>query len=889
MSITPGTRLGPYEITAPLGAGGMGEVYRATDTKLRREVAIKVLPAAFTMDPERLARFEREAQLLAQLHHPNIASIFGLEESEGVRALVMELVEGPTLAERLEAGPLSLQECLSVSVQIAQALEEAHEKGIIHRDLKPQNIKAPVDGKVKVLDFGLAKAMDPAPGTASSASQIAKSPTLSIAQTVHGVILGTAAYMAPEQAAGGIADRRADIWSFGVVLFEMLSGGRLFEGETVSHVLASVLKEEPDFSRLPDHTPPRIRRLLRRCLRKKPRERLQSIGDARIVLDEVLAGAVDEPASTTPTAPARRARPAWQTALALIAAAAAGALATAVILGRDEPAATAPRTLSELPSPEGMEVQHPAVSPDGTWLAMRARATSGARAQIWVRNLATGDLRAVAGTEGGSGPFWSPDGRGLGYVDVNDHWLKRIDLEGGRSVRLAKIGPGSGCGATWGASDIVFCDTATYSLRRVAPSGGDSSELTKPGKNELHVAPRFLSDGKRFLYVSYKRGGGSTVRLGSLDGGDDRDLLQTDLKAVVHGGRLYYGRGTTLLARGFDEATGTIGDGEAELVAEGVSGNGGGAFDVAAGLLVFAPNTEREGSRVTIYDRSGNAVDRIDGDGFLDDLTLSPDGRTAAVMKRTGESADGEDAVDVWRLDLERKIFDRVTYGEDDDDPVFSPDGSRLAFAHGGDLFVKPANGSGDPMLLAKKIGDIVTNDWTGGGQIIYSDIEDAGEDLFAIPASGGEPRRLTKTPFNERNAVVSPDGRWLAYASDESGDMQVYLTAWPSLDGKWRVSSDTAAMPRWRNDGRELYFLAHDQHLMSATVAADGRAPKLGMPRRIFAVHKQVTFYARTSRWAVTPRGDRFLVLEPQGDGSALSRPLMLMTPLADRSGRSR
>ena len=382
-------------------------------------------------------------------------------------------------------------------------------KANIHRDLKPQNIKASIDGKVKVLDFGLAKAMDPAAGTTSSASQLAKSPTLTLGQTMQGVILGTAAYMAPEQAVGGAIDRRADIWSFGVVLFEMLSGGRLFEGETVSHVLASVLKDTPDFSRLPAHTPPRIVRLIQRCLRKKPRERLQAIGDARIVLDEVLAGAADEPASATSPVPVLRTRPAWQIALVLIAVAAAGAFAAAAILGRKEPATTAPRTLSELPSPEGIEFQNPALSPDGTWLAMRARATSAASAQIWIRNLATGDVRPVAGTEHGAGPFWSPDGRALGYVDVNDHWLKRIDLEGGRSVRLAKLGTGVGCGATWGPSEIVFCATPTYSLHRVAPSGGEGSELTHPGKGEGHYAPWFLRDGKRFLFVSYKDGGGS--------------------------------------------------------------------------------------------------------------------------------------------------------------------------------------------------------------------------------------------------------------------------------------------------------------------------------------------------------------------------------------------
>ena len=899
-----GSTLAHYRITAKLGEGGMGEVYRATDSKLDREVAIKVLPPAFTEDPERLARFEREAKVLAQLQHPNIASIYGIEESNGIRGLIMELVEGPTLAERLEHGPFPFNESLSVSLQIALALEEAHEKGIVHRDLKPQNIKASIEGKTKVLDFGLAKAMDPTGSISGggSHSQLAKSPTLTMGATVQGMILGTAAYMAPEQAAGGAVDRRADIWSFGVVLYEMLSGRRLFEGETVSHVLAGVLKEEPDFSRLPAETPRAIRDLVRRCLRKKPRERLQAIGDARLVLEDVLAGkVVDEPvaAPTLAGAAASGSRPAWQIALALVAAVTAGAITAALWLGRrSHDLAPAPRTLSELPNPDRMEITFPTLSPDGTLLAMRARSNEGAPAQIWVRNLATGDLRAIAGTESGVRAIWSPDGRALAYLDSIDHWLKRIDLEGGRPVRLAKLGPGRSCGASWGAREIVFCDPGKSGLHRVAPSGGEVAVVTEPAKDEFHGGPRFLKDGSRFLYVSWTEAGGAVIRLRNLDSGEERALIPTDMQPLVSGGRLYYGRGTTLLARGFDEAAGELSPGEAEIVAEGVENDGGGQYTVAAGLLVFAPVGARQGSRVTVYDRDGKTIEQIDADGFLDDLTLSPDGRLAAVMKAGLEGGDGNGTVDVWRLDLERKIFDRVTYGESDDDPVFSPDGAQIAFAHDGDLYVKPANGSGEPALLAKKDGDIVTNDWTADGQLVYTDILDGSEDLFAIPrtaASAGsagnasEPRRLTTTPFNERNAVVSPDGRWLAYASDESGDMQVYLTTWPSLDGKWRVSADKAAMPRWRRDGGELFFLAHDQQLMSASVAVDGRAPKLGLPRPLFKVQKQVPYLARTTRWAVLPDGDRFLVLESLDDRDELNRPLMLMTQLRGKSESAR
>ena len=454
-----GNRLGPYEVTAKLGEGGMGEVYRAHDTKLKRDVAIKVLPAAFTEDKERLARFEREAQLLAQLHHPNIASIFGIEESDGSRALIMELVEGPTLAERLEHGPLPFKESLSISLQIAQALEEAHEKGIVHRDLKPQNINASIEGKVKVLDFGLAKAMDPI-GTASggaSASQLAQSPTLTLGATQMGVILGTAAYMAPEQAVGGVADRRADIWAFGVVLYEMLTGRRLFEGETVSHVLASVLKDTPDFSALPAETPERIRNLVRRCLRRKPRERLQSIGDARVILEEVLS----EPdlgrvalAAAPEAGLSRRAGSVPRGWFVAAAALAVSGLAASLWLATSARPVGDRRLHAALVAPEGAVLGDSfALSPDGGRIAFEAYAEESGRGMLWLRKLDSGEVRRLAGTEGGELPFWSPDGRQLGFFAEGK--MRRLDPNGGSPQAICDAPTPRG--AAWGPDGrIVF-------------------------------------------------------------------------------------------------------------------------------------------------------------------------------------------------------------------------------------------------------------------------------------------------------------------------------------------------------------------------------------------------------------------------------------------------
>jgi len=896
MSLTAGTRLGAYEITAKLGEGGMGEVYRATDTKLRREVAIKVLPAAFTEDRERLARFEREAQLLAQLHHPHIASIFGMEESGGIKALVMELVEGPTLAERLEQGSLTLNESLLVARQIAEALEEAHEKGIIHRDLKPQNIKASIEGKVKVLDFGLAKAMDPA-GTASgapSASQLAASPTLTLGATVQGVILGTAAYMAPEQAAGGVADRRADIWSFGVVLYEMLSGRRLFEGETVSHVLAGVLKDEPDFSALPAQVPPKIRRLVQRCLRKKPRERLQAIGDARIVIDEVLAGANDEAPVRTPATEAAAPQPVWRRALPLVAALGVGALGMLAINGSRSAPASAPRTVADISLPPGTELGRggPVISPDGTRLAVSLADLESRKTALWIRTIANGDWRRVPGTDGSRQPFWSPDGRSLGFLsDSRD--LERVDLDGGRPVALAKTT--STCGATWGAEFIVFCPAWMEPLQRIRPTGGTPEATTSaPPADEYWVAPRMLPDGRSFLFLAYKRGSGSSLGqsrllLGSTDGSAPREVVTSDSIGVVDGDRLFHLRGQTLLARTLGIGRDRVSVGDPTIVTDGVLDDSSGMFSSAAGLLVFAPSSllQNSGSRISIYDRAGKRIDAIDSETFLDDLVVSRDGLQAAVMKAS--SSEGNDRTsDVWTVDLTRKLFSRATRGGGDDDPVFSPDGREIAFARGGDLYRAPVDGTGEPKLVAKKILDIVTQEWTPDGWIVYTDLENNGEDLYAIRADGGEPKRLTRTPFDERTPQVSPDGHWLAYAANDDGNWQVYLCHWPEMTGRWRLSTVSGAAPQWLHGGREVVYLSSDSKLMRVGLDLGGATPKIGLAEEMFAVDPSSGFSARKERWAASPDGDRFYVLESKSEKGVTADRLVLMTnPLAGVSGK--
>ena len=508
MPILPGTRLGPYEVVIAIGAGGMGEVYRGRDSKLGRDVALKVLPAAFTSDPERMARFEREARLLAALNHPNIAHIYGLEESSGVPALVMELVEGPTLADRIAAGAIPLDEALPIAKQIAEALEYAHEKGIVHRDLKPANIKVRADGTVKVLDFGLAKALtdDPTIGDMSN------SPTLSMGATVAGVILGTAAYMSPEQAKAKPADRRADIWAFGVVLYEMLTGEQLYTGETAAETLASVIKETPDISKLPPATPPAIRNLVARCLEKDPRQRLQHIGEARIAIERA-GESVAAPASVTqPRKPV-----AW---MALSGVLLAGLAAFALAYFLESPRSQTPAvrfsldmpdnwTLAQRLGPTGGSPAPVTVSPDGRYFAFVATKSDGSTQQLWVRSLDALDAQALAGTEGASSPFWSPDSRFLAFFA--DGKLQKIDVTGGPPIALCETSDNRG--GTWGRGGVIlFAPSNATALLQVSAAGGAPKPATILSQGErVHLRPIFLPDGRHFVYAGSAQTGSGPI------------------------------------------------------------------------------------------------------------------------------------------------------------------------------------------------------------------------------------------------------------------------------------------------------------------------------------------------------------------------------------------
>ena len=841
-ALSPGTRLGPYEVAGQIGAGGMGEVYRATDTRLKRDVAIKVLPEAFTESAERLARFGREAQLLAQLHHPHIASIFGLEEADGVQALVMELVEGPTLGERMAQGPFSIDEALSIARQIAEALEVAHEKGIVHRDLKPANVKLTPEGNVKVLDFGLAKALQPAADSADSPS-VSLSPTLTLGATVQGVILGTAAYMAPEQAAGKGVDRRADIWAFGVVLYEMLTGQRLFGGETVSHVLASVLKDEPDFSALPAETPERIANLVRRCLRKKPRERLQAIGDARVVIEEVLARP-DAERSLALAAPPPPSRLPWAIAgMSLLAA-----LALAVLALRTPSAEDAGRMVhASLAAPaETWLGETFALSPDGRRLAFQAFDKSTGIAALWMRDLGSPEARRIEGAERGEMPFWSPDGRQLGFF-ANGR-MKRIDSAGGAAQFIAEAPTPRG--ASWGEGGwIVFAPSFRVGLSRVRASGGEVEPLTELDDSrgeKSHRFPVFLPGGESLLFQAQTAEGGaiddsSTLEALSLVTGKRTTLLHANSSPIYSAtGHLLFWRAGSLQAQAFDAARLTLA-GEPLSLAAGVaySRNEQVLASVSAeGTLVFQKGESGGFSEIFGIDRRGietKLIQELRPHGVT--LVLSHDGSRLLIES----SAPGQGASDLWVHDLKRGTESRLTFHPAGDAyGTWSPDDRWVYYSNDehndGAIFRRRSDGSGNPERLGTTEAGLWPLDASQGGEWLVAGTMsgDTYFDLLRFDLATGESEPLIATPFLEDQGALSPDDRLLAYLSEEPGRPEVFVSSLGEAGGRWQISTDGGSSPRWRADGRELFYLAPPDRIMVVEVEP-GEVPRFSVPRLLF------------------------------------------------------
>jgi len=843
----------------------MGEVYKARDTNLKRAVAVKVLPASLAADVDRLGRFQREAEILAALNHPNIAAIYGLERSGATTALVIELVEGPTLADRIAQGTVPIEEALSTAKQIAEALEAAHEQGIIHRDLKPANIKVRSDGTVKVLDFGLAKATDPP----ASSPNISQSPTIATpTMTAASMILGTAAYMSPEQARGKPVDKRTDIWAFGCVLYEMLAGRPPFEGDDLAGILACVIEREPDWSCLPANVPARARELLRHCLEKNPKNRRRDAGDVRIDIERALA---DPAAHTTATGAAPTSRAAWL----------AAAVATLAVVGlslpvirylRDTPGPSGPEMRVEInPPPQSAPLQF-ALSPNGRHIVFVASVDG--RQRLWLRALNKVDAQAMTGTDGAAYPFWSSDSRSIGYFASRK--LYRIDVGGGPQQELADVPVGRG--GTWNTDGtILFAPTDNGPLMRIAAAGSEPGAVTHldPGQTG-HQSPQFLPDGRHFLFLADGSPSASGIYLGSLDGGAPKRLMASDVAAAYLEPNLvvFVERGA-LMARHLDIARGEL-TGDSMTLADAVGYDVGfkrGAFSVSADGHVAYQTRILKRDELFWVDRTGGAsrvaVNALDVNR-LANPDLSPNGRRVAV------TLDSQSNIDIWLMDLVGGGSTRFTFDEAADAfPLWSPDGSQIVFSSArtgtARLYLKPSNGTGDETLLLD-MAPAVPQDWSKDGRFLLYGAGDpkTGGDLWTLDMTSKErtPRAVVKTSVDERNGQFSPDGHWLAYETNESGRFEIVAVAFPDPIEKWPVSTRGGTQPRWRADGKELYFLAPDGQLMATPVTishqAGGSRFEAGAPVPLFQTRMMGNAVGITRVQYAVSRDGRFLISQP-------------------------
>ncbi len=902
MPLTPGTRIGVYEVTGSLGIGGMGEVHRAHDTTLDRDVALKVLPEAFTTDPDRQARFEREARVLASLNHPNIAQIYGVEETGASRALVLELVEGPTVADLIARGPIPLGDALQIAWQIASALQGAHEAGVVHRDLKPANVKVREDGTVKVLDFGIAKALDTTSATEPDPLQ---SPTLTASATRQGMIIGTPSYMSPEQAAGIAVDIRTDLWSFGVVLYEMLAGERLFGGETVPHVLARVLDRELDLSNLPPSTPAPVTRLLRRCLERDQRRRMRDAGEAISDLEAALAPQTLPPGDGVPTA----SPPGWRQRIAWAGAGlATSAVAAAVVLWTlaPPPVDTPVRRLA-LALPSATTGPNPFVlSPDGSTLVYTGRSRQSR--QLMVRRMDQLDPQPLAGTDGAIQPFLSPDGEWVGFFSypgpagpsdrLRPKWaLKRVPLRGGPAVTLTD--GVVALGASWGDDDRIVIG-GIGGLDRLPAAGGASEPV--PGGDAadavaMLVTPRVLPGARAALVSRIAPGEAPQLYVVSLETGEQYPIATGTAGTYTPTGHLVFrqasragpGGTSTLMAAPFDLDRAAMTAAPVPLAA-----NIGTFAWAADGTLVYsARDADRlSESRTLVWvHRDGREEPIPAPPGDYDTPRISPDGDRVAL---TVSSEPGR--VDIVIYDLVRQVSNRLTFdAEVNIGPVWTPDGRRVVFAAGGidrpGLFWKPADGTGQAERLTASAGVQVAEAWARGADALIVSSFGAGlqADLQLLPMAGDRrPAPLIADPFSVSFPSLSPDERWLAYQSNESGNFEVYVRPFPNVDGgRWQVSQGGGLSPVWSPNGRELFYRRADQRtatMMAVSYAADPTfAPS--RPEPLFEAPYRMAAFDRFRPWDVAPDGDRFLMLKEQeagpdrGPGGPGRPPLVVVT----------
>ena len=864
-----GKTLSHYKIIEKIGQGGMGEVYRAEDTNLSREVAIKVLPEQFTQDPQRLARFEREAKLLASLNHPNIAAIYGLEEADGVRFLALELVPGETLADRVARGPLPVEEALEICRQIAEGMEAAHEKGVIHRDLKPANVKVTPEGQVKILDFGLAKAFE----AEVPVTDISQSPTLTEEMTRAGVILGTAAYMSPEQARGKQVDKRADIFAFGCLLYELLTSKRAFGGETVTDTLAKVLEGEPDWRLLPGTIPSTIRFLMSRCLQKKPGKRLQHIDGARILIEEALTGATNasaiEVGGAIQSALWKRAIP-WS--VAFIAVAAAGMAMWRVTT--PTPVPLMEFMITPPPSAALTEGGPPdlAISPDGRHVIYRATGEKG-RTQLYLRALDDVAVTQIPGTEDANFHFFSADGNSVAFAVAGK--LKKVSLMGGPPTTLCDAS--TFAAGSWSAEDTIVFAASTRGLYRVSASGGEPEVLVVPDENgEDYQHAEILPGGKAVLFTM-RRDNNYRVHLLSLETGEHRVLLEAARQAhYAATGHLIYAQPNsgTLMAAPFDLTRLEV-TGDPVAVLEGVRQNTLFAVDYSFssnGTLVYVSGEESPEYSLLWVDREGREQRITEEKGDFLTPRVSPDGTRIALT-----ILDQDGSRNVWVHDLQTDSLRRLTFeGSVNSRPVWTPDGQWITFVsdRGGSraLYRKPADGSGQAELLTESEYEMAPgpNSWSPDGSVLAFRIggpNTGNSDIWTLPLEGDrEPQPFISSPHIERGPVFSPDGRWLAYASTETGSYSVYVTPYPEPEVKWLVSDEDGGIePVWSPDGSELFY-RRGEEIMVVSVATEPTFSS-GKPSVLLegSSYRSSTISPGYPYYDISPDGQRFLMLKKE------------------------
>jgi eukaryotic-like serine/threonine-protein kinase len=865
LALSTGDRVGPYEVVGLLGAGGMGEVFRGRDSRLKRDVALKILPAALAGDADRRVRFEREAQVLASLNHPTIAQIFGVEPAGESPVIVMELVEGPTLADRLARGSLPIDEAVAIATRICDGLEAAHERGVVHRDLKPANIKVRDDGSIKILDFGLARVL-----TEDDAVDPSTSPTVLGGRTEMGVVLGTAAYMSPEQARARGVDKRTDIWAFGCVLFEMLTGTPAFAGESTTDILAAVVQREPDWSRLPAATPGRIREVLRRCLQKNPKDRLRDIADARFEIEEARRSA-DRGGSSVhpiaaPPAPRRRSTGASIGWLAMGALIGAGVSAAWSALRPRSVAPESPtRVVVALPSDTTIALTRGsavALSPDGRRVVFVGRAHN--KVQLYARSLERFESIPLAGTDDAANPFFSPDGRWVGFFA--DGKLKKVALDGGAPVTIADARAPRG--EVWAPDNTILMTASnTASVSRVSAQGGKPEQVTTLQTGELsHRWPWLLPDGSGLLFSVWNDVGWEPARVMAqrLDGSAPKVVVENSSgypRYMRDGagprGFLVYARSEGLLAAPFDESQLAVA-GQAVPVIDSVVTNlsGGAHFDVSAsGALAYVPGTFGEADRdltwITLEGKSEPAA-TVKGMGRV--WALSPDGTRVVRNNTVGPDRD------LWIEDLARRTSARLTTSGQNFLATWSRDGKWVAFARGTpstDIYRRYLDTGVEERLTSTGKADTPGSVSPDGASLAYTTVDPvSATDIWILslpPASGSRP--FVKTSFSEGNAAFSPDGRWLAYQSNESGRFEVYVRSFPDGGQTIRVSTDGGLLPAWSLSGHEIFYRSTDGKMMMAAVVSTP-AFQASRPRALF----DATQYE--NQFGVAPDGRRLLMM---------------------------